>query len=71
MKEGALFIAVDEFFEVSFSGSCPTYSADVAFMNTSVVLDHWCRPVMSDIWPMIQAIMILGFSFLAFRVAVL
>jgi hypothetical protein len=71
IKEGALYIAVDEFFEVSFSGSCPSYSADIPFMATSITVDHWCRPIMSEIWPMIQAIIILGFSFLAFRVAVL
>jgi hypothetical protein len=71
MKESPVFVAVDGFFEVSFNGSCPTYSANVDFMNTSVTMDHWCRPIMNDIWPIIQAIIMFGFSFMAFRVAIL
>jgi hypothetical protein len=71
MKESPVFVAVDGFFEVSFSGSCPTYTANVDFMNTSVTMDHWCRPIMNEIWPIIQAIIMFGFSFMAFRVAIL
>jgi hypothetical protein len=71
MKETPLFESVSTFFDVSLSGSCPSYSADIPFMGTSITLDHWCRPIMSDIWPMISAIIMLGFTFLAFRVAVL
>lgn len=71
MKETPVFEAVDGFFEVSFTGSCPSYTASVDFMNTSVTMDHWCRPIMNDIWPIIQAIIMFGFSFMAFRVAIL
>jgi hypothetical protein len=71
MKTSPVFEAVDGFFDVTFTGSCPTYSANVPFLNTSIVFDHWCRPVMTNIWPIISSILMFGFSFMAFRVAIL
>jgi hypothetical protein len=71
MKESPVFTSVDGFFEVTFSGTCPTYSANIPVLNTTVVLDHWCLSVMDSVWPMIQAIVILILSFYGFRVAIL
>lgn len=71
MKESPLVESVDTFFEVSISGTCPTYTADVSFMQTSVLFDHWCRPVMDSIWPMVQGVIILLFSIIGFRAAIL
>ena len=71
MQESPVFKAVDGFFEVSFSGSCPTYSAYIDYINFNLVIDHFCSPVMNAVWPIISAIVILVFSYLAFRVAVL
>jgi hypothetical protein len=71
MKLSPLFTSVDTFFDVSITGSCPTYSATVPFMNTSVTLDQWCQPVMTNIWPMIQSVVLIVFSYFGFREAVL
>lgn len=71
MKESPLVESVDSFFDVTITGSCPTYTADLSFMQTSVVFDHWCRPVMESIWPMVQGVIILLFSIIGFRAAIL
>lgn len=71
MKEAPLFSAVDGFFDVSFSGECPIYSAYIAYMDYNLVIDQLCSPVMNNIWPIIQSVVILCFSFMAFRVAIL
>lgn len=71
MKESPLVESVDTFFDVSITGTCPTYSADITFMQTNVLFDHWCRPVMDSIWPMVQGVIILLFSIIGFRAAIL
>jgi hypothetical protein len=71
MKNGALYTSVEAFFAVSINGSCPVYSTTIPFMNTSVTLDQWCQPVMDNIWPMIQAVILLVFSYFGFREAIL
>tara|TARA_R110001583_G_scaffold62231_4_gene183291 strand:- start:156 stop:1991 length:1836 start_codon:yes stop_codon:yes gene_type:complete len=71
MRNSPLVSSVDTFFDVSITGSCPSYSADISFMGTSVTFDHWCRPVMDSIWPMIQGVIILLFSIIGFRAAIL
>lgn len=59
------------FFDMNISsGSCPVWSADVPMFG-SIVIDHLCHPVMNSVWPIIQAVIILIFSFAAFRVALL
>lgn len=71
MKQSPIFESVSTFFAVSLSGSCPTYSTSVPFINVNLVIDQFCGPAMTSIWPIVRAIMLLVFSFLAFRVAVL
>lgn len=72
MQQAPVINAVQQFFEVSFSGSCPTWSTtvDMPFGGQfNVNIDQLCSDAMTSIWPMIRAIIILIFSFLAFRVA--
>lgn len=71
MQNTALSQAVNDFFTVSFSGTCPVYSANVPYLNTTIVIDQFCSSVMTQVWPYISAVIILVFSVLAFRVAVL
>lgn len=71
MQTAPIFQAVDGFFEVSFSGTCPVYSTFIDYIQFNLVIDHFCSPVMNSVWPIISTIIILIFSYLAFRVAVL
>ena len=72
MQQAPVINAVQQFFEVSFSGSCPTWSTSVGMPfggQFDINIDQLCGDAMTRIWPAIRAIIILIFSFLAFRVA--
>lgn len=71
MQSAPVYVALDGFFDVSFGGSCPTYSASVDFLNTTLVFDQWCSSVMDQIWPWVSSVIILVFSYFAFREAIL
>lgn len=64
-----LFKSIDNFFDVSFGGTCPTYSVSVWVFDLSV--DQFCGPTMANIWPYIRAVCLLLCSFLAIRIALL
>lgn len=71
MKASPIYEAVGGFFDITLSGSCPTYSTSVPYLNTTITIDQFCSQTMNSIWPFVKAIILLVFSFLAFRVAVL
>jgi len=71
MQQAELSKAVNEFFEVSLTGSCPIYTANVPYLNSTITIDQFCGSVMNQVWPIIRVIILLVFSILAFRVAVL
>ena len=73
MKQAPVFTAVDSFFNVSITGSCPAWSTSVVIYGTTLDInfDQYCAPAMADIWPIIRAVLILVFSYFAFREAVL
>ena len=64
-----IFISIKNYFNASFGGSCPTWSVDVDVYT--ITIDQLCSETMNQVWPGIRAIIILVFSFLAFRVAFL
>lgn len=66
VKSTTLYSSVNNFFKVSFSGSCPVYTTTVEAFGT-ITLDQWCGETMTSVWPWIQSILLLVFSFLAFR----
>ena len=73
LQETPIFTSVSGFFDVSLSGSCPIWSTSFTVFEQSFnfTVDQQCSEVMTQIWPIIRAIIILIFSFLAFRVAIL
>ncbi|MEE2023610.1 hypothetical protein [Alkalimonas mucilaginosa] len=73
MQEAPVFESVSTFFDVSFGGDCPIWQASVPMMGATfdINIDQLCSPTMNSLWPIIRAIIILGFSVLAFRVAIL
>jgi len=71
MRNTELVQSVNEFFEIELTGTCPVYSTTVPYINTTITIDQFCGSVMTSIWPIVSAIIILVFSVLAFKVAVL
>lgn len=71
IKQTEIFKATDGFFDVDFTGTCPVYTANIPLFDAPVVIDHFCTESMANMLAIIKAIIILGFSFAAFRVAIL
>lgn len=67
--EKPMFQAIDGYFDVSFGGTCPTWSASVWVFE--VEINQFCDQSFQAILPLIRNLVILIFSFLAFRVAFL
>lgn len=67
--EKPMFKAVEKYFDVSFGGSCPTWS--VAVWVFEIEIDQFCSQSFQSILPLIRNLVILIFSILAFRVAFL
>lgn len=64
-----LFKSVDGFFDVSFGGSCPTYSVSVWVFEVNI--DQFCSATMMALWPYIKAVVLLVCAFFAVRIALL
>lgn len=63
---------VQNFFNVALSGTCPTWQTTVnmPFGGTfDININQLCSEAMTNIWPSIRAIIVLIFTFLAFKVA--
>lgn len=66
-----IYGAATGFFDISISaGSCPVWSADVPMIGT-IVMDHFCSPIMDTAWPIVYAVLLLVGGFLAYRIAIL
>lgn len=64
-----LMQAIDDFFDVSFSGSCPTYSVSVWVFEINI--DQFCDQQVQSLFPYIKAVVLLMCSFFAIRIALL
>lgn len=63
--------AVSGYFAVAAGGTCPTWSADIPFLQTTITIDYWCRPEMAAGMAVMKGAVLVAFGFLAFRFAVL
>lgn len=61
--------AISNFFDVSFSGSCPTYAVTVWVFEINI--DQFCSPQVQALFPYISAVVLLMCSFFAIRIALL
>lgn len=59
------------FFTVSESGTCPTWSLDLAYFDHSYTIDQFCTTWAATMFLVIKAAVLCIFGFYAFRVAVL
>lgn len=69
IMEKPMFQAIDGYFDVSFGGTCPTWSVSVWVFE--VEINQFCDQSFQAVLPLIRNLVILIFSFLAFRVAFL
>lgn len=63
---------VQNFFNVALSGTCPTWhtTVNMPFGGTfDININQLCSEAMTNIWPSIRAIIVLIFTFVAFKVA--
>jgi hypothetical protein len=61
--------SISGFFDVGFSGTCPTYSVNVWVFEINI--NQFCSPEVQALFPYIRAIVLLMCSFFAIRVALL
>lgn len=72
MLQTPVMQAIHGFFDVALSSTCPTWQTTVEMPfggSLDINIDQFCSDAMAGIWPYIRAIIILVFTFLAFRVA--
>lgn len=68
----AIGSGVSGFFTVQAGGgSCPTYTADIPYIDASVTLDVFCAPWLLSVAVYIKAALLLVAAFFAFRIAFL
>ncbi|WP_372878687.1 hypothetical protein [Spongiibacter marinus] len=65
MQQSAVVSGLSGFFNVSFTGSCPVYSANVWVFD--ITFDQWCSPQVP--WGLIQGIVIATALFASARIA--
>lgn len=65
MQQSAVVSGLSGFFDVSFTGSCPVYSANVWVFD--ITFDQWCSPQVP--WGLIQGIVIATALFASARIA--
>lgn len=66
-----LGLAAVAFFNVQASGSCPTWTAQVPYLNYTIVFDYFCQDWATSLYPLIGAAMLVVFAWVAFTIAIL
>ena len=66
-----LFTAMDGFFDVNVSGTCPIWNLPAVWVFPPIIVDMQCSAVMDTLLLVVMAIMIASSGFMAFRWAVL
>lgn len=68
MASGVISL-IAPFFEVSGAGSCPTYTALIPFLNTTLVIDQFCLPFALSAYAILHICLMVCTSFFCFRIA--
>lgn len=66
-----LGLAAVAFFNVQASGACPTWTAQVPYLNYTIVFDYFCQDWATSLYPLIGAAMLVVFAWVAFTIAIL
>ena len=71
VSASALGRGIGHFFVVSLSGgSCPTWTMQVDYLQTSAVIDFWCSPVANTLFSVMAGVLMVLAGWSAFRIAV-
>lgn len=62
--------AVGGFFVVNGGGGCPTWTASIAYLKTSLTIDQFCSPFAVNALLIFKTALLLVASFFAFRIAI-
>lgn len=71
VQGSAVFTAADGFFSVSAGGSCPTWSASVPYIDTTIYIDQMCNGSLASALAIAGYVVLVGFAWIAFRIAIL
>lgn len=71
MAKSPLSLGVKEYFKVSASGSCPTWSAAIPYLGTTIVIDQFCTQTARLMLDIAGAALLILAAWAAFRIAIL
>lgn len=71
VSNAAVISTARNFFNVSVSGSCPTWTLPAVMGMPAIPIDAQCSPAMAQIWPLVRAVLLLVAGYVAFRWAFL
>lgn len=70
LQASPLGSSVAGFFNVSAGGSCPQTSANIPFLNKTIVIDAWCTNFAANMFGIVKAVLLMLATWMAFRVAI-
>ncbi len=71
VSNAAVISTARNFFTVSVSGSCPTWTLPAVMGMPAIPIEAQCSPAMEQIWPLVRAVLLLVAGYVAFRWAFL
>jgi len=70
LSQSPIGLAMGGFFTVSGGGTCPQSVWVIPYLNKSVTMDAFCSSSAMHIYAVIQAVLLVVASFMAFRIAI-
>ncbi|MFM9928356.1 hypothetical protein VLK31_35680 [Variovorax sp. H27-G14] len=70
LQSSPLGSSVSGFFTVGSGGSCPQSSANIPFLNKTVVIDTWCTTFAANMFTIVRAVLLMLATWMAFRIAI-
>lgn len=70
LKKSRMGAAVSSFFSVSGGGTCPRFTGVVPYLEVTVTFDQFCTSLGQTALLVMRSVILLVFSFFAFRVAI-
>lgn len=71
LADSALGASVDDFFDITISGSCPVWSVTIPYLDATVDIDHFCSDAASNMLNIAGSVLMIVFAYSAFRIAIL
>lgn len=71
LADSAVGASVDDFFDITISGSCPVWSATIPYLDVSITIDHFCSADAAAMLQIAGAAVLIVFAYAAFKIAIL